>query len=135
MCISVEMKIRKILNEIIDLCMKCLFLIQQLPFQRKTGKPFVCGISGQCKSIGLELALMCDIRYVEQKAVLGFNNRKLGIPLLNGGPKRLANIIGTSKAIDFIGMDRQVNADEAVELGLANGVVQDGTGIVNAIFQ
>lgn len=73
---------------------------------------------------------MCDIRYVEHKAVLGFNNRKLGIPLLNGGPKRLANIIGTSKAIDFIGMDRQVNADEAVELGIANAEVQDGTGIV-----
>lgn len=71
---------------------------------------------------------MCDIRYVEEKSILGFNNLKLGIPLLNGGPKRLANLIGVPKAIDFITMDRQFNAQEAVDLNIANGIVQNGTG-------
>lgn len=73
---------------------------------------------------------MCDIRYVEEKSVLGFDNRKLGIPLFNEGPKRLANLIGNGKAIDFLMMDRQILAHEAVDLGIANGVVQDGTGTI-----
>lgn len=72
---------------------------------------------------------MCDIRYVEEKSFLGFNNQKLGIPLLNDGPKRLANLIGVPKAIDFVIMDRQMNAQEAADLGIANGIVQDGTGM------
>lgn len=100
----------------------------QFPFRRKTGKPFVCSISGQCKAIGLEIALMCDMRYVEDKSILSFNNRKLGIPLLNDGPKRLANIIGVPKAIDFLTMDGQISGQEAFDLGIASRVVSDGTG-------
>lgn len=107
-----------------------LFHYKQLPFRRKSCKPFLCSISGQCKSIGFEIALMCDIRYVEEKSILGFDNRKLGIPLVNEGPKRLANLIGISKAIDCLLMDRQITAHEAVDLGIANGVVQDGTGTI-----
>lgn len=103
----------------------------QFPFRRKSGKPFLCSISGQCKSIGFEIALMCDIRFVEEKTVLGFSNRKLGIPLLNGGPQRLAGCIGVPKAMEFLIMDREMNANEAVNLGIAKGMVQDGTGIIH----
>lgn len=42
----------------------------------------VCGISGFCIANGLELALMCDLRVVEDDAVLGFFNRRFGIPLM-----------------------------------------------------
>lgn len=72
---------------------------------------------------------MCDIRYVEEKSVLGFDNRELGIPLLNDGPKNLAKLVGMKKAIDILMMNRQITADEAVDLGIANGMVQDGTGM------
>lgn len=74
---------------------------------------------------------MCDLRYVEEKSCLGFNNQKLGIPLLNGGPQRLANLIGVPKTIDFLLTDRQIYAEETVELGIASGMVQDGTGMSN----
>lgn len=71
---------------------------------------------------------MCDIRYVENKTVLGFANRQLGTPLLNGGPKRLAKLIGLSKALEFALMERDITSHEAVELNIANLAVQDGTG-------
>lgn len=71
---------------------------------------------------------------MEEKAVLGFQNRRLGIPLFNDGPRQLANLIGSSKAIDFLIMDRLIDAHEAVNLGIANSVVQDGTGTVNILF-
>lgn len=71
---------------------------------------------------------MCDIRYVEDKTILGFANRQLGIPLLNDGPKRLAKLIGVSKALEVTLMERNITAHEAVEMGIANLVLQDGTG-------
>lgn len=103
------------------------------PFVRKTTKPILCSISGLCKSIGFEIALKCDIRYVEENAVLGFQNRQLGIPLMNNGPQRLVKLIGLSKAIDFLAMGRLIEAKQAVELGIATSMVQDGTGLGTAI--
>lgn len=88
----------------------------------------LCSISGLCKSIGFEIALLCDLRYAEEKAVFGFNNRQLGIPLLNNGPKQLTKLVGLTKATEFLVMDRQISAQEAEDLGIVNSVVQDGTG-------
>lgn len=73
---------------------------------------------------------MCDVRYAEEKAVFGFGNRQLGIPLLNNGPKQLAKLIGLSKATEFLVLDRQISAQEAEDLAIVNAVVQDGTGTV-----
>lgn len=81
-----------------------------------------------CKAIGFEIALMCDIRYAEEKSCFSFSNRQLGIPLLNGGPNKLAKLIGTSKATEFLILDKQISSSEAADLGIVNGVVQDGTG-------
>lgn len=106
-------------------------IFQQFPFQRKTSKPLLCSINGLCKSIGFEIALLCDIRYAEEKALFGFSNRQLGIPLLNDGPKRLSKLIGLSKAIEFLVLDRQINSQEAADLGIVTAVVQDGTGTLN----
>lgn len=72
---------------------------------------------------------------MEEKTFLGFQNRQFGIPLLNNGPQRLADLIGLSKAIEFLLLDRLIGAREAVELGIANSVVQDGTGIFQCILK
>ena len=34
---------------------------------------------------GLELALMCDLRVMEENAKVGFLNRRFGVPLMDGG--------------------------------------------------
>lgn len=73
---------------------------------------------------------MCDIRYAEKRSFYEFSNRRFGIPLLNEGPERLAKLIGHSKAIDFLFMDKQINSQEAIDLGIVNEIVQDGTGTV-----
>lgn len=71
---------------------------------------------------------MCDFRYVEDNTILSFSNRKLGIPLLNDGPKRLASLVGMSRAIEMIFFDHEINAQTAVDMGLAFGPVKNGTG-------
>lgn len=68
------------------------------------------------------------MRFVEEKAMFGFSNRQLGIPLLANGSKLLANLIGRSKATEVTLIEREITADDADELGIANYVVQDGTG-------
>ena len=51
-----------------------------------------------------------------------------GVPLTDGGTVRLPKLIGLSRAMDMILTGRGVGADEALQFGLANRVVLDGTG-------
>lgn len=70
---------------------------------------------------------MCDIRIVEESAVMQFSNRQLGIPLVNDGVQRLAQLVGVSRATDITLTGREVNAKEAQEIGLASCVITDGS--------
>ncbi len=90
-------------------------------------KPVIGAISGYAVAGGLELALWCDIRVVEEDAVFGVFCRRWGVPLIDGGTVRLPRIIGMGRALDLILTGRPVKADEAFLMGLANRVVARGT--------
>ena len=76
---------------------------------------------------GLELALWCDLRVVEEDAVFGVFCRRWGVPLIDGGTVRLPRLIGHSRAMDMILTGRAVDAAEALSIGLANRVVPRGS--------
>lgn len=101
---------------------------QKGPTRRLIKKPMVCSISGFCIANGLELALMCDLRVIEDDAILGFFNRRFGIPLMDGGTVRLPAMIGLSRALDLVLTGKYVFAKEAFEIGIANRIVAPGTG-------
>lgn len=103
------------------------------PTRRFIKKPLICAISGYCVAGGLELALMCDLRVMENDAVLGFYNRRFGVPLIDGATIRLAPLIGLSRALDLVLTGRQVRSKEALEIGLANRVVDCGTALGQAL--
>lgn len=103
------------------------------PTRRQIKKPVVCGINGYCIANGLELALMCDLRVMEESAVLGFFNRRFGVPMLDAGTVRLPAMIGLSRALDLILTGRPVGSQEAHDIGLVNRVVPTGTGLGNAL--
>src|SRR2546425_6146737 len=90
-------------------------------------KPVIAAIAGHAVAGGLELALWCDLRIVEEDAVLGVFNRRWGVPLLDGGTVRLPRLIGLGRAHDLILRGRPVGAGEALAIGLANQVVPHGT--------
>lgn len=96
------------------------------PSRRILDKPVIAAISGHAVAGGLELALWCDLRVVEQSAILGVFCRRWGVPLIDGGTVRLPRTIGLSRALDLILTGRPVGADEALTMGLANRVVDDG---------
>lgn len=89
-------------------------------------KPVIAAITGYAVAGGLELAAMCDLRVVEEDAVLGVFCRRVGIPLIDGGTIRLPRLIGMSRALDLILTGRAVSAQEALAFGLANRVVAKG---------
>lgn len=93
----------------------------------------IAAVSGYCVAGGLELALLCDLRVMETDAIMGFYNRRFGVPLVDGGTVRLAPMIGLSRALDLVLTGRQVTAKEALEIGLANRVVATGTSLGQAI--
>ena len=97
------------------------------------GKPVIAAIAGYAVAGGLELALWCDLRIMEEGAVLGVFNRRWGIPLIDGGTVRLPRLIGLSRAMDLILTGRPVDAGEALEIGLVNRVVAAGTAKSAAI--
>lgn len=103
------------------------------PTRRHIKKPVICGIDGFCVANGLELALMCDLRVMEDSAILGFFNRRFGVPIIDGASVRLPTLIGLSRALDLILTGRQVNSKEALEMGLANRVVASGTALGQAM--
>ncbi len=89
-------------------------------------KPVIAAIAGHAVAGGLELALWCDLRVVEEDAVLGVFCRRFGVPLVDGGSVRLPRLIGQSRALDLILTGRPVDAPEALRIGLANRVVPKG---------
>ncbi len=102
------------------------------PSRLPLSKPVIAAISGHAVAGGLELALWCDLRVVEQDAVLGVFSRRWGVPLIDGGTVRLPRIIGLGRALDLILTGRPVAADEALAIGLVNRVVAPGTARADA---
>jgi len=96
------------------------------PSRMVLSKPVIAAVSGYAVAGGLELALWCDLRVVEQDAVFGVFCRRWGVPLIDGGTVRLPRLIGHSRAMDMILTGRAVEAEEALAIGLANRVVPTG---------
>ncbi|MCV7288278.1 crotonase/enoyl-CoA hydratase family protein [Mycolicibacterium wolinskyi] len=96
------------------------------PSRMVLSKPVIAAVSGHAVAGGLELALWCDLRVVEEDAVMGVFCRRWGVPLIDGGTVRLPRLIGQSRAMDLILTGRAVDAAEAHAIGLANRVVPKG---------
>ncbi len=93
------------------------------PTRTALAKPVIAAVSGYAVAGGLELALWCDLRVVDDDATLGVFCRRWGVPLIDGGTVRLPRLIGLSRALDMILTGRAVHAAEALQWGLANRVV------------
>jgi enoyl-CoA hydratase len=102
------------------------------PSRMALSKPVVAAVAGHAVAGGLELACWCDLRVVEEDAVLGVFCRRWGVPLIDGGTVRLPRLIGLSRALDLILTGRAVDAQEALAIGLANRVVPRGASLAAA---
>jgi len=90
-------------------------------------KPVIAAISGYAVAGGMELALWCDMRVMEEDAIMGVFCRRWGVPLIDGGTVRLPRLIGLGRALDLILTGRPVGAAEALNMGLVQRVAPKGT--------
>ena len=97
------------------------------PTRMRLSKPVIAAVTGYAVAGGLELALWCDLRVAEESAVFGVFCRRWGVPLVDGGTVRLPRLIGMGRAMDLILTGRAIDAAEALQIGLVNRVVPDGT--------
>lgn len=103
------------------------------PSRMQLSKPLIAAVDGFAVAGGLELALLADLRVVEESAVMGVFCRRFGVPLLDGGTVRLPHLIGLSRALDLILTGRPIGAQEALAYGLANRVVPNGQALQAAL--
>ncbi len=64
------------------------------PTRLQLSKPVIAAVAGPAVAGGMELALWCDLRVMEESAYMGVYCRRWGVPLIDGGTVRLPRIVG-----------------------------------------
>jgi len=87
------------------------------------GKPIIAAINGACFGIGLQQALVSDIRFASEDAKFSTAYARRGLVAEMGMSWLLPRLIGTGHATDLLLSARLVRAAEAERMGLVNRVV------------
>ena len=97
------------------------------------GKPVIAAINGNCYAGGVELAVWCDFRIVDERAKFGLLNKRWGLSLADGGTQRLPRVVGIGNALYMIETGVEIDAQHALRIGLAQEVVPAGTALARAL--
>ncbi|MGQ0848438.1 MAG: enoyl-CoA hydratase/isomerase family protein [Actinomycetota bacterium] len=97
-------------------------LVEAIQALESLEKPSIAAVHGFALGGGLELAMGCDFRYLSEDAKVGQPEILLGLIPGAGGTQRLARIVGFQRAKDLVYSGRQVGAEEATAIGLADRV-------------
>jgi enoyl-CoA hydratase/carnithine racemase len=83
-------------------------------------KPVIAMVNGHAMGAGLDLALMCDLRFAAEDAKLGEAYIKVGVAPGDGGAWLLPRLVGTARALDLLWTGRAVSGTEAAAMGMVN---------------
>ena len=96
-------------------------------------KPWIAAVNGLALGGGCELALACDLRVFDPAAQIGLTEVRIGVIPGGGGTVRLARLIGLGRARDLVLTARRVDAEEALQMGLANRIGAAGDSVPTAV--
>jgi enoyl-CoA hydratase/carnithine racemase len=90
-------------------------------------KPVIAVVNGVATGAGMDMALMCDIRYAAKSARFAETYVKVGLVPGAGGAHFLPRLVGVSKALELFLTGDFLDADEALRIGIVNRVFPDET--------
>ena len=99
---------------------------------QEAGKPVIAAINGYTLGGGLELALACHMRIAATHAKLGLPEVSLGLIPGYGGTQRLTQLAGRGKALEMILTGDMISAQEALEYGIVNHIVEQADLLAKA---
>jgi 2-(1,2-epoxy-1,2-dihydrophenyl)acetyl-CoA isomerase len=85
-------------------------------------KPTLAAVPGPAAGAGLSLALSCDLRYAADTAIFTTAFAKVGFAGDYGGTWFLTRLVGSAKAKELYFLSERIDAKQAVDLGIVNGV-------------
>ena len=85
--------------------------------------PVIAAVNGFALGGGCELAMSCDIRICSDNAMFGQPEVGLGITPGFGGTQRLPRLVGMGMAKQLLYTARNIDAAEALRIGLVNAVI------------
>jgi 3-hydroxyacyl-CoA dehydrogenase/enoyl-CoA hydratase/carnithine racemase len=93
-------------------------------------KPVVAAIQGVALGGGLELAMSCHFRVATSNCQLGLPEVQVGLIPGAGGTQRLPRLVGIEKAIEMILRGTKITGNQALPLGLIDGIVPNSVSVV-----
>lgn len=95
-------------------------------------QPVVVALGGRVISAGLELALAGDIRIASDGARFAMPDTQAGVVPIAGGTQRLPRAVGRASALRLLLLGEEIDAAEALRIGLVSRVVSDGGALESA---
>lgn len=97
--------------------------IHQVAFEMdRMDKPTIAAINGVAVGVGLDMALLCDLRFMAESSRVSEGYVKIGLVPGDGGAYLLPRVIGTSKALEMLWTGDFYSAKECFDMGLVNRV-------------
>jgi len=89
-------------------------------------KPLIAAVNGAAAGAGMDLALMCDIRFASPNARFCEAYIRVGLIPGNGGCHFLPRLIGTGRALELLWTGDWLSAEDAERMGLVNRLFEAG---------
>jgi enoyl-CoA hydratase/carnithine racemase len=98
-------------------------LIHRIPLSLEDiDKPVIAALNGVAVGAGLDMALMCDLRFAADTARLSEGYIKAGLVPGDGGCYYLPRLVGVAKALELFWAGDFIEAQEALRIGMVNRV-------------
>ncbi len=101
-----------------------LEVIHRVPLTLETlDKPVIAALNGVAVGAGLDMALMCDVRYAAAGTRFSEGYVQVGLIPGDGGTYFLPRLVGAARALELLWTGDFISAEEAERIGLVNHVL------------